>query len=136
MKRFIACCVWACLYVICVCLGMTAMPQDFGAVLRVIMALGFFVPGVLLLYWAHREGDRKTLRQLRILSIAVLALTLLALIANLASFAMSELWGRALYVILVLVSVPMTCLGHWAWGLFLWACLLMATFLRFPDTKQ
>ncbi len=136
MKKFVTYGLWACFYVICVCLGMVGMPQDFGVVLRIIMALGFFVPPLLLLIWARQEQDAKTLKRLRILSLCSLGLTMVLLTVNLVSFAMSELMGRILYVALVLVSAPMTCLGHWVLSMFLWACLLMATWVKFPGREK
>ena len=66
----------------------------------------------------------------RILSACSLVLTLVALVANFLGVLASDLVGSLLYVLLVLVSTPMVCSGIWVASLFLWACLLMATFLK------
>lgn len=135
MKKYVTYGLWACFYVICVCLGMLPRPTDFGAVLCTVMALAFFVPGVLLLYWGYREGDKKTVKTVRLIAICSLTLTLILLVANIASARLSEAAGNVLYVILVLVSAPMTCLGSWAVSLFSWACLLMGSFVKMKNKK-
>jgi len=66
----------------------------------------------------------------RILAILSLSLSLIALVANFLSILGTEALGNALYVVLVLVSVPMVCGQYWVMSLFLWACLLMASFIR------
>ncbi len=130
MKKYVTWGVWACLYVVCVCLGMVDRPEGFGAVLCTAMAIGFFVPGGLLLYWGHREDDRRTVRALRWIAAGSLTLTLVLLILNFLSVNWPLWAGTVLHVLLVLVSVPMICSGYWVASLFLWACLLMASFVK------
>jgi len=130
MKKWITSAAWCVLYVVCACLGLMGQPRGFGIVLYVLAALCFFVPGGLLLYWGIREGSRKTVLTVRILAILSLSLSLIALVANFLSILGTEALGNALYVVLVLVSVPMVCGQYWVMSLFLWACLLMASFIR------
>ena len=54
-------------------------------------------------------------------------LTALLLVVNFLTAVRSEALGNAVHAILVVVSSPMVCSGHWAMSLFLWACLLMAS---------
>ena len=66
----------------------------------------------------------------RDLSIVSLSLSVLLLIANFLSAFHSELLGNILHGVLVVVSSPMICSGHWALSLFLWACLLIGSLKR------
>ena len=114
---------WAFLYILCGGLGFTAPQDGFAGGVMTVLSLLFFVPGILLLYW----GFRKTVR---LISAISLGLTLVLLLANFASLGMSETAGNVLYSILILVSSPMVCSGYWVLSLFLWACLLMGSFLK------
>ena len=118
---------WGGMFIVCAGLGFIPEPEGaLAAVLR-IAALVFFLPPALLVWRAGKDGDAVTLKLVRNLSAASLAATLGLIVFNfLATFA-SEFWGNALYALLVLVSSPMVCSGHWALSLFLWACLLMAS---------
>ena len=71
------------------------------------------------------------LLRVRLVSIASLSLTLIFIIVNVLSVRASAAAGKALYDILQLVSAPMLCGQYWALSLFLWACLLMASFTKF-----
>ena len=123
MKKRITWGVWTVLYVVCVLLGVLGRPGGVGNFFYTLTALLFFVPGVLLLYW----GERKRVRLAAILS---LVLTLALLIVNFCSVLLPETAGNILHVILVLVSAPMICSGHWILSIFLWACLLMGSFVK------
>ena len=116
MKENITYGLWAFFYILCVVLG-------FAGKTATVLALLFFVPGVLLLYWGCRK-------QVRLIAAISLGLTFLALIANFASIGLSEGMGNFLYGVLVLVSSPMVCSGYWVLSLFLWACLIMGSFLK------
>ena len=63
-----------------------------------------------------------------------LVLTLCFLVANMA-VAAAETTNKLLHVLLALVSAPMLCGQYWAMSLFLWACLLFATFIKQPKEK-
>ena len=123
MKEKIAYALWAVLYVICACLGFVTDAAGFGKVLLTLCSLIFFLPGVLLLFWGQRK-------QVRIISLCSLGASLVLLVANFFSVLASKAVGDALYILLVIVSSPMVCSQYWVLSLFLWACLLMATFLK------
>ena len=128
MKEKISYIVWGALYILCAGLGFIENANGFGKVLLVVLAIVFFVPGAMLLYEGIRQKDRKKVLRIRYISAIVLGLTLVTLIANFFSVLASEAVGEALYDLLVLVSAPMVCGQFWIIGLFLWACLLMASF--------
>ena len=121
---------WGTMYVLCTLLAFIPAPTGFLRVLLLLLSLAFFVPGVILLYHGWKLGNRRLLRQIRILSILSLSLTLAALIANFLAVLAAEAVGTVVYVALLLVSTPMVCSGIWVVSLFLWACLLFATFLK------
>ena len=129
MKEKILYCVWIILYAICAALGF--MGEVFGVVrvFLVILALAFFVPGFWLLVLGHQQKDRKILRRVRLVAIISLVLTLALLVANM-SMATAESTNMFLHVLLVLLSAPMICGQYWVMSLFLWACLLFASFLK------
>ena len=111
---------WGVLFVLCAGLGF-GESSAFG----LIVSLLFFVPPAVLLY---RSGsDRHTLLLIRNLSALSLGLTLAFLVLNFLTALRSELLGTVIHYVLVTVSSPMICSGHWALSLFLWACLLMVT---------
>lgn len=126
---------WGCLYIFCVGLGFVREPAGFGKVMLILTSLIFFLPGAYLLWEGLRTGNRKRIRTIRILSLTSLGLTLLLLILNFLSVNWSAAVGSAFYEILVLVSAPMVCSQYWALSLFLWACMLMASFKK-PATKR
>ena len=121
---------WIMLYVLCTLLGFIPNPVGFLRVLMVACALAFFIPGGFLVHTALQQRNKKALRTLRIISASSLILTLVSLVANFLGVLASEAVGNLLYVLLVLVSTPMVCSGFWVASLFLWACLLMATYLK------
>ena len=130
MKKVILYSLWVFFYVLCMVLGYTVPPETHGAqhAALTFLSLAFFVPPVLLLIDAYRKKEQKTFRILRTVSILSLALTFGALLLNVMSAAWPEAVGDFLYEILFLVSVPMATMGNWLVSLFLWACLLFATF--------
>ena len=133
MKERILYIAWAILYAICAALGFYGEAEGFGKVLFVLTALIFFLPGIGLLVMGYRDKNRKILRRVRIVSVTSLGLTLIFLVANVAVAA--ETTNKLLHVLLVLVSAPMLCGQFWAMSLFLWACLLFATFIKQPKEK-
>ena len=130
MKEKALYCVWAILYALCAALGFLGETQGVGRVFLVLAAVIFFLPGAALVVIGLREKNKKVLRIVRITAIVSLCLTLIALVANMAAVNGSELLGNMLHVVLVLVSTPMICGQYWILSLFLWACLLFATFLK------
>ena len=121
---------WSILYVLCALLGFIPSPTGFLRVLLALFAVAFFVPAFALLYKALTRSNRKLLGFLRLVSALSLGLTLLALVANFLGVLASEAVGDLLHILLVLVSAPMVCSGYWVASLFVWACLLFATFLK------
>lgn len=116
---------WGGLFILCAGLGFIPEPAGAAEVLMTVLSLAFFAPPVLLLYRAGREGDRHTQKLVCSLSALSLGLTLVLLVLSFLTVFRSEFVGNVLHYILVIVSCPMICSGHWAMSLFFWACLLM-----------
>ena len=135
MKEKILYIIWACLYILCVGLGTVENAQGIGKVLLILTALIFFIPGICLLHMGHRE-NRKILIRVRWLSLIWLSLTVCFLVLNLFSVLMSRETGKLLHDVLVLVSAPMFCGQYWSISLFAWACMLFATFIKFPNSAK
>ena len=132
MKKPILYSLWAVIYILCASLSFVAQPVGAAKVFLILLSLAFFVPGTILLYDGKQAVDKKTVRTIRLVSVLSLSLTLVMLVANFASVLASEAVGNTLDPILALVSVRMMCSHHWVLSLFLWACLLTASFIRFP----
>lgn len=132
MKEKLLYAVWAALYILCVGLGFIQEPEGLGKAVLVLIAIGFFVPGGILLYDGIRSQNRKAVKRVRIICLLSLGLTLGMLLLNLVSFAFPETWGEPLYELLLLVSAPMICGQYWVMSMFLWACLLFCSFKKLP----
>ena len=126
MKRKILYALWACLFSLCAGLGFIPEPVQIQARIMTLLAVLTFLPPALLLYRAG-ENDVRLIRNLSAMS---LGLTLVLLILNFFTAFSSEALGLVLHYVLIIVSSPMICSGHWALSLFLWACLLMASLGR------
>lgn len=129
MKEKLLYCVWVILYAICAALGFMGEVFGVARIFLVILALSFFAPGFWLLVLGHQQKDKKILRRVRLIAIISLVLTLAFLIANVA-VAATDSTSLVLHILLVLFSVPMICGQYWVMSLFLWACLLFASFLK------
>ena len=118
---------WGALFILCAGLGF--IPEPAGALRALLTALSilFFLPPALLIWKARREKNRAALSLVRSLSIASLSLSAGLIIANFLTAFRSELLGDILHGMLVVVSSPMICSGHWAMSLFFWARLLIAS---------
>ena len=132
MKEKLLYAVWAAFYILCVGLGFIQEPEGLGKAVLVLIAIGFFVPGGILLYDGIRSQNRKAVKRVRIICLLSLGLTLGMLLLNLVSFAFPETWGEPLYELLLLVSAPMICGQYWVMSMFLWACLLFCSFKKLP----
>ena len=121
---------WGLLYIVCAFLGFVPDASGFGKVLLILNSLLFFVPGAILLYRGQTMGKPVQVRRVRLVCILSLGITTVAVIANVFSAYGSALLGRVLENILMLVSVPMYCGQYRIIGLFLWACLLVASFKK------
>ena len=115
---------WAGLFIMCAALGFIPEPEGAAAAAMTAVSVLFFLPPALLLY---KFRDPVTVKLIRNLSALSLGFTLVLLILNFLTALRSEYLGQVLHYVLVIVSSPMICSGHWALSLFLWACLLMAS---------
>ena len=134
MKNRFLFALWGALFILCAGLGFIPEPAGVLRVLLTGLSILFFLPPALLVWKGRREKDRMALSLVRNLSIASLSLSVLLIIANFLTVFRSELLGNILHGVLVVVSSPMICSGHWAMSLFLWACLLIAS-LAFPGKR-
>ena len=130
LKEIIAYCVWLCLYILCVGLGTVEKVEGFGKVLFVLTSLIFFIPGITLLVMGFAEKNKKMILRVRIVAICSLVLTVAVFCCNVTAAAASSGWGSFLHDLLNLVSAPMFCAQYWILSVFLWACLLSASFTR------
>lgn len=120
---------WGVLFILCAGLGFIPTSSGVLRFFMILLSVCFFVPPGVLLYQADREGDRQTAVLIRNLSAASLGLTVVILTANFLSLMAPEAVGNVLYAMLVIVSSPMVCGQYWVLSLFLWACLLSASFV-------
>lgn len=127
MKNRFLYALWGALFILCAALGF--IPEPAGAVKLLLTTLSvlFFLPPAALVLQGRKRKDTAQLGLVRGLSIASLSLTVFFLIANFLTAFRSEILGSILHGVLVVVSSPMICSGHWALSLFLWACLLAAS---------
>lgn len=113
---------WLYCFILCAVLGFIPEPTGFFKFLFVVAAIGFFVPGFLLL----KYGQRKDCRLVLTAAAVSLTVTPTLIILNFASALMPRIWGNVFYVLLVIFSSPMICAQYWALSLFGWACLLFS----------
>ena len=118
---------WGAFYILCGLLGFIREPNGFVTAVLVLMAVGFFVPGGMLLYQGYQKNDTRKIKMIRNLSLGWLGLTLVLLVVNFLAVGATELTGDLLYGFLVILTAPMCCGQFWVLSLFLWACLLMVS---------
>ena len=118
---------WGALFILCAGLGFIPEPTGAVALLLTAVSVLFFLPPAVLVWQGRKAHDRALLPLIRNLSTASLSLSVLLLIANFLTAFHSQLLGDILHGVLVVVSSPMICSGHWAMSLFFWACLLIAS---------
>ena len=104
---------WGALFILCAGLGFIPEPAGVLRVLLTGLSILFFLPPAVLVWKERREKDRMALSLVRNLSIASLSLSVLLIIANFLTVFRSELLGDILHGVLVVVSSPMICSGHW-----------------------
>lgn len=114
---------WAFLFILCAGLGFIPEPEGTLKILCTAASVLSFLPPALLLYGGHKH----TVRLIRNLAAMSLGLTVVLLIMNFLVAFRSEVLGQILHYMLIIISSPMICSGHWALSLFLWACLLMGS---------
>ena len=124
-------CAWGVLYILCAALGFVANPAGGLKFALVLLSVLSFVPGAILLAEGYRRKCRKTVMVVRWVCLASLVLTVVFLVAFFlcAAFA-SEAAVNAVFAVLSIVSAPMMSSQYWVLSLFLWGCLLSATFLK------
>ena len=127
MKNRFLYALWGALFILCALLGFIPEPAGALRVLLTALSILFFLPPTLLIWKARREKNRAALLLVRNLSIVSLSLSVALIIANFLTVFRSQLLGNILHGVLVVVSTPMICGGHWAMSLFFWACLLIAS---------
>ena len=110
---------WGGLFALCAGLGF--LPE--ASWVTTLVSIVFFLPPAMLL----RRGKADTVKLIRNLSMLSLVLTAVLLVVNFLAAVRSEALGSLVHCLLVVVSSPMVCSGHWAMSLFLWACLLMVS---------
>ena len=114
---------WGILYALCFGFGFIPEPEGITAWAMTGLGIVFFVPGFVLLCL-----DQK--KVVRLISAVSLGATMVTVMLNFLSVNASTGTGDFLYVLLGLVSTPMFCARIWVLSLFLWACLLMSSFMK------
>ena len=118
---------WGVLYIFCGLLGFIREPNGFVTALLVLLAVGFFVPGAVLLYRGYKARNPGKIKAICAVSLVWLVMTLVLLVLNFLTAGATALAGDLLYGFLVILSAPMFCGQAWVLSLFLWACLLMSS---------
>ena len=127
---------WGVLYIFCGLLGFIREPNGFVTALLVLMAVGFFVPGAVLLYRGYKARNPGRIKAICAISLVWLVMTLVLLVLNFLTAGATALAGDLLYGFLVILSAPMFCGQAWVLSLFLWACLLMSGLSCLKKIKQ
>ena len=130
MKTKILYAAWASMFILCAALGSIQQPTQAEKVVLTCFAVAFFIPGAILLFDALKEQKRRDLLAIRWISLGSLVVTFVLILANFSSATASAAVGNFLHGLLLVLSAPMFCSQHWVLSLFLWSCLLMATFIR------
>ena len=120
--------IWGLAYILCAVLGFIDQRNGAVDIAFAVIAVLFFIPGVLILVDAYKNNDKKGLRRLRYISLASLVLTLSLIVVTFASATGSQALGTVLHYALGILSAPMFCAGIWVLPIFLWACLFIASF--------
>ena len=119
--------IWGAMFIVCAAMGFLRQEQESPGWWYTAVSVLFFLPPAVLVWKGRREKDRQGLMLVRNLSIVSLGLSATLIIANFLVAFRSELLGDILHGVLVVVSSPMICSGHWAMSLFFWACLLISS---------
>ncbi len=135
MKEKILYLFWLAMYIICVGMGTLTERSVFIHILLMVLAIAFYVPGLLLVMEGIRENNKKILLRVRIICICSLVLTIALIIGNIASVYASQTVGNILNQVFLIVATPMHCCYYRFISLFLWACLLIGTMPRLWKTK-
>ena len=127
---------WGVLYIFCGLLGFIREPNGFVTALLVLLAVGFFVPGAVLLYRGYKARNPGKIKAICAVSLVWLVMTLVLLVLNFLTAGATALAGDLLYGFLVILSAPMFCGQAWVLSLFLWACLFVAAQQQIKRDKK
>ena len=84
---------WGVLYIICGLLGFIREPNGFVTALLVLMAVGFFVPGAVLLYRGYKARNPGKIKAICAVSLVWLGMTLVLLVSNFLTAGATALAG-------------------------------------------
>ena len=118
---------WAALYVLCAALGFVPNPKGAEYGFLLVLSLIFFIPPIILVRKAVKGGDVAELKRIRLICLIWLGLTLLVLALNFLSVSFTATAGKFVYWLLIVASAPMVCGQVWVLSIFLWGCILSAT---------
>lgn len=121
---------WGVMYGLCALLSLIPEPNSLVKALLLLVGLAFYVPGAILLYRSFRHNDLLLRKRIRLVCAVWLVVTAVLLMLNISSTGLSENMGNLLHYTLVILGSPMGCIQNWMLGVFLWACLLYASFLK------
>lgn len=133
---------WAGMFLLCAGLGTIQDATGLAKVALIIISVLFFLPPALILYnnlVADRPGIVRRIRKICIASLALTTVTLtvffvVTLLA--AGGAVQPAAVNVVYYILLVVSSPLFCGQYFFLSIFLWACLLFATFIKLPEHRR
>ena len=135
MKEKILYLFWLAMYIICVGMGTILERNILIHILLMVLALAFYIPGLLLVIEGIKQNNSKILLRVRIVCICSLVLSLVFIVANIASVYASSSVGNVLNQVLLIVATPMHCCYYRFISLFLWACLFIGTMPRLWKSK-
>ena len=115
---------WLYMFILCAVLGFIPAATGGFKIVFTLVAVGFFIPGLVLLTKADHRDDEKTIRLVRNIAIAALVVAKVLIMLNFLSATMSKAWGDVFYVMLVVFATPLVCGQYWALSLFGWALLM------------
>ena len=135
MKEKILYLFWLAMYIICVGMGTLTERSVFIHTLLMVLAIAFYIPGLLLVIEGIKQNNAKILLRVRIVCICSLVFSLVFIIANIASVYASPVVGNVLNQVLLIVATPMHCCYYRFISLFLWACLFIGTMPQLWKSK-
>lgn len=127
MKKWLLYTAWAMMYVMCAALGFIPNPQGAYYWIALAFSLLFFVPPIILVCQAVKTGDVPELKRIRLISLIWLGVTVVLLALNFLSVGFTAAGGKFVYWLLIVGSSPMICGQIWVIPIFLWGCLLSAS---------
>lgn len=133
---------WAVMYLLCAGLGTIQDATGIAKVALVVISVLFFLPPALLLYnnlMADRPGVVRRIRKICIVSLVLTTIFLIAffVVTFLAAGGIVQPGTlNVFYYLLLVVSSPLFCGQFFFLSIFLWACLLFATFIKIPEHRR